>query len=167
MSAAALRAEPAADVGRSRKSQGTIGEAPVSVALIGAAPPDDVCAWFAAADVVAVPSRSEPLGLVALEAMAAGTPVVVSDVEGLGELVTSGFNGLSFPPGDASALGAVVVRILVDPALACRLVAEGRTTAASHDARLAAERMHEIYEALTTDRRADAEHRTNARLPSA
>jgi glycosyltransferase involved in cell wall biosynthesis len=61
-------------------------------------------ALLARADLVVVPSLYEPFGLVALEAMAAGTPLLVSDVGGLADIVEDGVTGLKFPPGDAAAL---------------------------------------------------------------
>ena len=80
---------------------------------------------YAAADVAVAPSLYEPFGLVATEAMACGTPVVVSDTGGLREVVAEG-TGLRFPPHDAAQLAARIAEVLEDPALAARLVARGR-----------------------------------------
>jgi len=81
--------------------------------------------------VVVVPSRLEPLGLVALEAMALGVPVVVSATGGLREIVESEVNGLVVPPDAAGALGMAICRLLKDRALAKRLADEGRRTVES------------------------------------
>lgn len=78
--------------------------------------------------VLVVPSRREPLGLVALEAMALGVPVVASNVDGLRESIESESNGLLVPVDAAGALGMAVSRLLKDRALARRLVEEGRQT---------------------------------------
>ncbi|HLK10440.1 MAG TPA: glycosyltransferase family 4 protein [Candidatus Binatia bacterium] len=86
----------------------------------------DVAACLAAADVVALPSLQEGLGVAALEAMAAGRPVVASRVGGLGEVVLDGETGLLVPPGDAAALAAALARLGADPALRARLGAAGR-----------------------------------------
>jgi len=76
---------------------------------------------YAAADVVVVPSLYEPFGLVAVEAMACGTPVVASDTGGLREIVEHEVTGLRFARGNARSLAAAVRRVLVDRDLAARL----------------------------------------------
>ncbi len=78
--------------------------------------------WLYRHSAVAVaPSLYEPFGYVALEAMAAGTPVVASDTGGLGEIIQHGQDGLKALPGDAQSLAANVVRLLKDEKLAQRL----------------------------------------------
>ncbi|MDW0110765.1 glycosyltransferase [Sporosarcina aquimarina] len=67
--------------------------------------------WLAAADVLALPSYHEGFGLVALEAMASGTPVVASDVGGLTYLLADGA-GVLVPPKDAEALAAGLLQVL-------------------------------------------------------
>ncbi|PWK13846.1 1,4-alpha-glucan branching protein domain-containing protein [Tumebacillus permanentifrigoris] len=76
---------------------------------------------FQAADVAVFPSLYEPFGIVALEAMAAQTPVVVSDVGGLGDVVSHGHNGLKMYPDDAHSLSLQVRDLLRDPAYGERL----------------------------------------------
>jgi glycosyltransferase involved in cell wall biosynthesis len=63
-------------------------------------------------DVLVVPSRQEPFGTVVAEAMAAGTPVVATNVDGLPELVTDGITGALVEPGDTAALAVAVLRVL-------------------------------------------------------
>ncbi len=70
---------------------------------------------YAVADVCVFPSRYEPFGIVALEAMAAGTPVVVSDVGGLGDVVRHDQTGLTAYAEDADSLAWAIVRVLNDP----------------------------------------------------
>ncbi|MCW2279088.1 1,4-alpha-glucan branching protein domain-containing protein [Heliophilum fasciatum] len=67
------------------------------------------------ADVAVFPSLYEPFGIVALEAMAAKVPVVVSDTGGLGEIIQTGKNGWKVPPGDAGALAHGIVTVLSEP----------------------------------------------------
>ncbi|CAJ1506815.1 glycosyltransferase family 4 protein [[Mycobacterium] burgundiense] len=70
------------------------------------------------ADAAVLPSHYEPFGIVALEAAAAGTPLVTSNVGGLGEAVIDGVTGVSCPPRDVAALAAAVRVVLDDPAAA-------------------------------------------------
>ncbi len=84
------------------------------------------------ANVVLVPSvQPEAFGLVALEGMMAGRPVVASACGGLREIVVDGLTGLLVPPADVDALGRAVVRVLADDAAALQMGAEGRRRAVS------------------------------------
>jgi glycogen synthase len=67
------------------------------------------------ADAAVLPSHYEPFGIVALEAAATGTPLVTSNVGGLGEAVINGHTGISHPPGDVTALATAVRTVLDDP----------------------------------------------------
>ena len=71
--------------------------------------------YYAAADVCVVPSHYEPFGLVAVEAMASRTPVVASNVGGLGFTVVPEVTGLLVPPQDELAFAAAIDRILLNP----------------------------------------------------
>jgi glycogen(starch) synthase len=82
---------------------------------------------MADADAVVLPSRYEPFGIVALEAAAAGVPLVASTAGGLGEVVRDGETGLSFVPGDAAGIAAAVVACLDDPAAAHRRARAARS----------------------------------------
>jgi glycogen synthase len=73
---------------------------------------------LAGADAAVLPSRYEPFGITALEAAAAGAPLVASRAGGLGEVVVDGVTGLSFAPGDVPGLAAAVIRCLDDPVAA-------------------------------------------------
>jgi glycosyltransferase involved in cell wall biosynthesis len=86
----------------------------------------EVAAALEAADVVALPSLHEGLGVAALEAMAAGRPVVASRVGGLGEVVVDGVTGVLVPPGDPAALAQALNRLARDVALRRRLGQAGR-----------------------------------------
>ncbi|MFD0685140.1 glycosyltransferase family 4 protein [Actinomadura fibrosa] len=69
---------------------------------------------FAEADIAIVPSRVEPFGNVAVEAMLAGRPVVASATQGLVEIVEDGENGVLVPPDDPAALADGIARLLDD-----------------------------------------------------
>ncbi|MFZ5817860.1 MAG: glycosyltransferase family 4 protein [Bacillota bacterium] len=87
--------------------------------------PDHVArALYSYADVAVVPSLYEPFGIVALEAMAAGAPLVASDVGGLADIVQHGVNGLKALPGHVASLAEQVDRLLSDRPLADRLAKE-------------------------------------------
>jgi glycosyltransferase involved in cell wall biosynthesis len=75
---------------------------------------DILPAYYAAADVCVVPSHYEPLGLVALEAMACGTPVIASDVGGLKYTVVSQETGLLAPPKNEAVFADAIDRLLGD-----------------------------------------------------
>jgi glycosyltransferase involved in cell wall biosynthesis len=77
--------------------------------------PARMAAYYQAADIYVHPARAENLPLTVIEAMACGTPVVASDVGGVGELVVDGVNGLLVPPGDSGALASAVTALLDDP----------------------------------------------------
>ncbi|MGK2869803.1 MAG: glycosyltransferase family 4 protein [Mycobacterium sp.] len=70
------------------------------------------------ADAAVLPSHYEPFGIVALEAAAAGTPLVTSTAGGLGEAVIDGATGVSCPPRNVTALATAVRRVLDDPVAA-------------------------------------------------
>lgn len=86
----------------------------------------DLDALIGAADVVVLPSFTEGLPNVALEAGAAGVPVVATAVGGTPEVIADGVTGLLVPPGNPAALAAGIIAILRDPALARRLGSAGR-----------------------------------------
>lgn len=92
----------------------------------------DVAPVLAAADALVMPSHREGLGVAALEAMAAGLPVIASRVGGLPEAVIDGETGLLVPPGDAAALTAALARLGADRACARRLGAAGAARVAAH-----------------------------------
>jgi glycosyltransferase involved in cell wall biosynthesis len=88
---------------------------------------EDVRPWLTAADVVVLPSRWEGLSLTALEALAVGRSLVVSDIAGLAEAVGPG-TGVRVPPNEPAALAGALAERLLDPA---RSKAEG-VAAARH-----------------------------------
>lgn len=83
---------------------------PVSgrVRFVGRTERGETASWMRGARAVAVPSRQEPFGIVALEAMAAGVPLVATRVGGLPEFVHDGSNGLLVESGDVAGLAAAL-----------------------------------------------------------
>ena len=113
-------------------------------------PRDDIPDLLAACDVFVQPSASfEGLGLGALEAMAAGKPVIVTSAGAGRELVRNGESGLVVPPADAAALGAAIRTLLSDSGLARRCAAYGRSRVRRRfSAVTMAERFSAIYHDL-------------------
>ncbi|BAT53293.1 putative glycosyl transferase [Nostoc sp. NIES-3756] len=112
---------------------------------------DILPAYYAAADVCVVPSHYEPFGLVAIESMASGTPVVASDVGGLQFTVISEKTGLLVPPKDVAAFKTAIDRILLNPAWRDELgVAARRHTTDKFSWDGVAFQLDEIYNQLLT-----------------
>jgi glycosyltransferase involved in cell wall biosynthesis len=87
------------------------------------------------ADLLVVPSSSEGLPAVIMEALASGLPVVASEIDGIPELVRDGETGLLVPPCNPERLAEAIIRLLDDPALARRMGEAGRKLVAQrHDA---------------------------------
>ena len=85
------------------------------VQFIGPQPQSELAIWMAKASVLVLPSMSEGLGRVIIEAMATGTPVIGSRVGGIPELVEDGVRGFLVPPGDEKALAEKLRWILSNP----------------------------------------------------
>ena len=113
------------------------------VRLIGVV--DDVAPYLRGADLLLLPSRNESFGLVALEAQAAGIPVIASDVGGLPEVVQHGVSGYLFPPGDVEGMARRAAAVLRDRPLAERV---GRAGAVRAARRFLPERIIPRFEAL-------------------
>ncbi len=106
---------------------------------------DDIWPHLAESHVFALASHYEPLGIAAIEAMAAGLPVVATDVGGLPELVEPGVTGELFPKGDAAALARILTGLLTDPERARRLGANGAARAKTLTADAMVERYFALY----------------------
>ena len=79
--------------------------------------PDEVARWYAAADVLVVPSWYEPFGMVILEGMLYGLPIAAAGVGGPAEILRDRETALLFPPKDATALASVIVELASSPEL--------------------------------------------------
>jgi glycosyltransferase involved in cell wall biosynthesis len=104
------------------------------------------------ADVSVVPSLFEPFGIVALEAMAAGSPVVVSDTGGLSEIVNHEVDGVKVFTGNPDSLSWGIIRVLTDEALANRLRTNARRKLQEkYDWDTIAQQTKTVYEAVLSE----------------
>jgi phosphatidylinositol alpha-mannosyltransferase len=135
------------------------GEGPNTSALAASAPPGvewlgrigdaELAQRLRAATLFCAPSlHGESFGVVLLEAMAAGTPVIASDISGYRDVARDGKEALLVPGGDPAALADGLRRVLDDPTLAGRLVDAGTARAASFSMDRLAARYADLYENL-------------------
>ncbi len=115
-------------------------------------PRPELARWFAAADLVAMPSRSESFGLVAVEAQAAGTPVVASAVGGLRSCVHDGVSGRQVRGHDPAVWAEALTATLADPAVRGPWRAAARRVAEQYSWDATAEQVLKVY-ALAAQRR--------------
>jgi glycosyltransferase involved in cell wall biosynthesis len=116
----------------------------------------DIPAVMAAIDVLLVPSWSEPFGIVMIEAMAAGTPVVATRGGGPADVITSGHDGVLVPPRDPAALAATLDTLLADPAALRAIGARARArVVSSFTVARQARRVERLYDWLLTPRRVE------------
>jgi len=140
---------PAGEVGRLRALADDLGVAP-AVRFLGPLPPVEVADLFSLADVVVVPSRTESFGLVALEALAAGTPVVTGTVGGLRDIVEDGVSGYLVAERTPAAFAAGIAAVLDDRSMAERMSMEGRHRAEHFTWGRAARRLALVYDRVTS-----------------
>jgi phosphatidyl-myo-inositol alpha-mannosyltransferase len=117
------------------------------VVHLGTVAHDRLGAYHAAADLFVSPAvGQESFGIVLVEAMAAGLPVVCTDIPGYREVVRDGSDGLLVPPNDATALADAIARVLGDPTLASKLAVAGRTRAAEYSWESVLPRLEAVYD---------------------
>jgi phosphatidyl-myo-inositol alpha-mannosyltransferase len=138
-----------------------IGEGPERAALerraeglpvrfIGRVEPEALADAMRDAAVVCAPSLGgESFGIVLLEAMAAGRPVVASAIPGYAAVVRNGVDGLLVPPGDAGALTAALVEVLTDPERAAAMARSGRERATRYSWDTVAGEIEDVYYQVT------------------
>jgi phosphatidyl-myo-inositol alpha-mannosyltransferase len=135
------------------------GEGPETAALAASAPANvewlgrisdrELAERLRAAAVFCAPSlHGESFGVVLLEAMAAGTPVVASDIAGYRDVARQGKEAVLVPGGDPAALADGLRRVLDDPILAARLVDAGTARAATFSMERLAARYVDLYQSL-------------------
>ena len=118
------------------------------VALLGRRSQDSLPYHYSAAEVVVVPSHYESFGMVALEAMACGTPVVASDVGGLAYLVKDGQTGFTVPVAEPAALAEKLTLLLQDQELRQRMGQQAAEYAREYSWEIIVNRLCELYAEL-------------------
>jgi phosphatidyl-myo-inositol alpha-mannosyltransferase len=129
------------------------GELGADVRFAGTIRDEQLPAFFQAADIVCSPAlHGESFGIVLLEAMASGRPVVASRIEGYEELVGGRGCARLVPPGDAAALASELGALLTDAPARASLAASGMTIAREYDWSNVARRIVEIYQSALVSR---------------
>jgi phosphatidyl-myo-inositol alpha-mannosyltransferase len=116
------------------------------VTFLGRIPHDDLPRAYATTDIYVAPSLGgESFGIVLLEAMAAGRPLVASDIPGYRSVASDGRQGRLVAPGDPVALAEAIAALLDNPALRGAMAEDGRRTVAAYDWVQVAARVADAY----------------------
>ncbi|MBI4188066.1 MAG: glycosyltransferase family 4 protein [Chloroflexi bacterium] len=116
------------------------------VVFVGYADYDELPRYYKTADIFCSPATGrESFGIVLLEAMAMGKPIVASNIEGYASVVTHGKEGLLVPPKDTGALAQTLVSLLKDGKLRQQLGATGRAKAGEYSWERVAQRVYDCY----------------------
>jgi glycosyltransferase involved in cell wall biosynthesis len=135
-----------------RRFAGTADELPPGVIALGRIPHAAVMeAWRRCTIALAPSVWAEPFGIVALEAMVAGKPLVASNTGGLADTVVHGETGLLVPAGDADALAEGIRQLLVDPQLRVRLGQAAAQRATEYRASNVAQSVERAYTSVLGD----------------
>lgn len=121
-----------------------------SVCFLGARPHRAVLAFMRLADVFVLPSREEPFGVVLIEAMSQGLPIVATEVQGIPSLVQEGFNGCLVPAGNAARLAEKIEWLLENREAAAAIGRRNREKALRFDWKRLAVRYDRIYAKLAS-----------------
>ncbi len=109
---------------------------------------EDVIQFMRAADVFVLPSLVESFGIVLVEAMSCGLPIVASNVMGVPSLIDDMVNGLLIPPGDPQALAGGIVGLLADPAASAAMACANARKAADYAMPRVVDRFLALWEGL-------------------
>ena len=122
------------------------------VTFLGKRDQDLLPYYYSAAELVVMPSHYESFGMVALEAMACGTPVIASRVGGLHFSVIHGQTGLHVPVGDHAALAAAITKLLKNDSLRWQLSANSRAMAQNFGWPTIAQQITGLFEQVIAER---------------
>jgi glycosyltransferase involved in cell wall biosynthesis len=143
-----------------RKSPDTPTELPRNVRLLNSWPHAAIMEAWRRSSVAMVPSlTAETFGIVAIEAMKMGRPVIASRIGGLTDIVNDGETGFLIPPGDSASLSQVMKRLLDDKSLRERMGQSAMRRSLEFRASVVVPRIEAVYRKLTQT--ADGIHRIN------
>jgi len=127
-------------------TEGVPAEILERITFLGVVSEEEKARMLRSVDVYAAPNRSgESFGMILTEAMAAGTPVVASDLDAFRRVLDGGRRGELFATGDAGALAAALGDLLDDPVRRAELARVARDVVASYDSPVVARRVLEVY----------------------
>jgi phosphatidylinositol alpha-mannosyltransferase len=116
------------------------------ISFLGLVSDEDKARLLRSVSVYVAPNTGgESFGMILTEAMAAGAPIVASDLDAFRAVLENGQAGVLFPAGDAEALAGELVRLLDDPAELGRLGERARAAVAPYDWPVIARRVFEVY----------------------
>jgi len=122
------------------------------ILIVGRVSDEDLPRYHRSASLFCAPAvAGESFGIVLLEAMAAGLPVVASNIEGYSQVLTDGSEGILVPPRDVAALSSAICSVLQDREMAARLGTRGREASLLYDWSRIAEQVLDLY-VKTADR---------------
>jgi D-inositol-3-phosphate glycosyltransferase len=121
------------------------------VTFLGAKDQDTLVYYYSAAEMVVMPSHYESFGMVAIEAMACGTPVIASDVGGLTFSIEDGYNGYLVPGRDPQALANKIILLLKYRALRDQLSEQAQTWVKRYSWVNIADEIQEVFEQTLSD----------------
>jgi glycosyltransferase-like protein len=122
------------------------------IMILGNVPEDSILKLYRAGDVFVFPSVKEGWGLVVLEAMASGLPVIASNVEPMTEYLRDGENSILVSPMDYKTLAQQIIRVLEEPELREKLIRNGMRTSQAYSWRNTALRHLEFYSEILAER---------------
>jgi D-inositol-3-phosphate glycosyltransferase len=118
------------------------------VTFVGAQDQDALPDYYVAAEAVIMPSHYESFGMVALEAMACGTPVIASEVGGLAFLIKDGETGFHVPDRDPETLADRICEIITNPLLRAEMGETAARYAQGYAWPIIAEKMVQVYDSV-------------------
>jgi phosphatidylinositol alpha-mannosyltransferase len=124
------------------------------VRFIGYVPEDDLPRYYRTCHVFCAPSTGfESFGIILLEAMAAGKPIVASNIDGYRGVLSDGEEGLLVRPEDERRLAEALIRLLRDPSLQERMGRQGQAKAADYSWQKVAQQVLNCYRELSERKR--------------